>query len=244
MYIFAILLLSQNNMFEPSKVLQFAEYLYDQKYYSAALNEYRRYLFLTDTTYELVSEKIIDCLIRLEKFDEALKESARLKDEMKSDFTKGLIYFLAGKFDSSRTHLNRAGIPYKENARRLIGLSYAQEFKFQNAAEYIELPKDVPKYKKPVLGALFALCPGGGHFYCGRIGDGIFSFLVISTASLLSYYYYDREEDIKFGIALGATILFYAGNIYGGINAVRNYNYYQNERYLSAIEVKFTHESQ
>ncbi len=236
MWIFVILLFSQNNIFEPSNILQFADYLYHQEDYSAALNEYRRYLFLADTEHETVSEKIIDCLIKLEKFNEALRESAKLKNDNKRDFTNGLIYFLAGKFDSSRIHLDRVGIPYQKDAKRLIGLGYASELKFDKAKKYIQLPEDVPKYKNTLMGALFALFPGGGHFYCGRIGDGLFSFLVISTAGLVSYYYYSQEEDIKFGIAFGVTILFYAGNIYGGINAVRNYNYYQNDSYLEKIK--------
>ena len=33
---------------------------------------------------------------------------------------------------------------------------------------------------------------------------------------------------------------FYAGNIYGGINAVRNYNYYESEKYLEKIITNVT----
>ncbi len=116
----------------------------------------------------------------------------------------------------------------------MIGLGYAHEFRFREAGDYIRLPV-APVYKKPGLGGLFSIFPGGGHFYCGKIGDGLFSLFVVSASALLSYYYYDRDEDLKFGVALGAAILFYTGNIYGGINAVRNYNYYENEKYLHRI---------
>jgi hypothetical protein len=85
------------------------------------------------------------------------------------------------------------------------------------------------------LGGLLSLFPGGGHFYAGRFGDGLYSFIVVGTAALLTYYYHNQDEDIKFGIALGVTILLYGGNIYGGVNAVRNYNYYENEKYLQQI---------
>jgi tetratricopeptide (TPR) repeat protein len=216
-------------------VLQFADYLYGQQDYAAALHEYRRYQFLTDSVREDIPERIITCLIELKKFDKAIQESSQLLDISKSSFLKGQIYFLAGKYDSSRLFLSTVGTPYKTDAKKFIGLGYALEFKFQEAGKYIELPDAELHYKKPLLGALCALFPGGGHLYCGRTGDAIFSFLVISTMGLLSYYYYDHEEDVKFGISLGATILFYAGNIYGGINAVRNYNYYQNERHLQTI---------
>ncbi|MEE8596249.1 MAG: hypothetical protein V3T09_00380 [bacterium] len=223
------------NTFSQENILKFADHLYAQEDYAAALSEYRRYQFLFDSIREDIPEIIIDCLVRLKRFDEAIKESAELQNETKRDFTKGWIYFLAGKYDSSRIYLKRVGLPYKEDVEKIIGLGYAYEFRFQEAGKYIVLPGKEPKYKKPQLGAMCALFPGGGHFYCGRIGDGIFSFLVVSTSTLLSYYYHNRDEDIKFGISLGAAIIFYAANIYGGINAVHNYNYYQNEHYLQRI---------
>lgn len=216
-------------------VLQFADYLYVQEDYAAALHEYRRYQFLTDSIREDVPERIVTCLVELKKFDEAIQESSQLQDTAKGNFLKGQIYFLAGKYDSSRLFLSTVGTPYKTDAKKIIGLGYALEFRFQEAGEYIELPDTELPYKKPLVGALCALFPGGGHLYCGRTGDAAFSFLVISSLGLLSYYYHDHKEDIKFGVSLGATILFYAGNIYGGINAVRNFNYYHNEQYLQTI---------
>lgn len=221
-------------MFAPENILKFADYLYFEEDYGAALNEYQRYIFLTDSQNNEIQEKIVDCLVKLKKFDSAIKESEKL-DISKRDYTKGWVYFLAGEYDSARSYLSQVGIPYEVSAKKIIGLSYVYEFEFKKAGNYIELPKPLPNYKSPILGGLFSLFPGGGHFYCGRGSDGIYSLLVVSTASFLSYYYYRRKEEIKFGISLGAAILFYAGNIYGGINGVRNYNYYQNEQYLHEV---------
>jgi hypothetical protein len=221
--------------FPPDDILRFADYLYLQGDFTAALHEYRRYQFLTDSVREDIPERVITCLVELRRFDEAIRESSEIRSISKSHFFKGQIYYLAGKYDSSRLFLSKVGTPYKEDARKIIGLGYANEFRFLEAEKYIELPATKPHYKKPFLGALCAVFPGGGHLYSGRHGDALFSFLFVSGLGLLSYYYHDRGEDIKFGISLGATILFYAGNIYGGINAVRNYNYYQNEHYLQTI---------
>jgi TM2 domain-containing membrane protein YozV len=222
-------------MFFPQHVLEFADHLYSKEDYSAALQEYRRYQFLTQTPTEEITERTIDCLVKLSKFDEAIIESAKFQDGNKKSYTKGWIYFLAGDYDSSRIHLEHIGIPYKINAKKIIGLGYAYEFRFEEAGDYIELPTKEPTYKKPLLGAILALFPGGGHFYCGRNGDGIFSFLVVTSAALLAYHYYHQEEDIKFGVSLSAAIFLYAGNIYGSVNAVHNYNYYQNKEYLQEI---------
>ena len=235
MSIAVLFFLCQTELFEPQSVLQFAEHLYIQEDFTAALNEYRRYLFLTDSDRQDVYESIIECLTRLGRYDEAVNETENLMDTNRRNYTKGVIFFAAGAVDSSRIYLQLVDLPYKGDARRMIGLGYAYEFRFDEAVQYIELPEAGPSYKQPALGGLLSLFPGGGHFYAGRFGDGLYSFIVVGTAALLTYYYHDRDEDIKFGIALGVTILLYGGNIYGGVNAVRNYNYYENEKYIQQI---------
>jgi len=235
MVILVIIVIGQGELFEPHNIQTFADYLYTQEDYAAALAEYRRYQFLSDSVEEYVHERIIDCLTRLERYDDAIAAADNLTDINKRNLAVGLVHFTYGAMDSSRKYLQRVEIPYDIDARRLVGLGYAYEFDFAQAAAYIQLPESPPSYKQPALGALFSIVPGGGHFYTGRIGDGIYSFLVVGTAALLSYYYYDRDEKVKFGLSLSAAILFYAGNIYGGINSVRNYNYHENEKYLQRI---------
>jgi hypothetical protein len=220
------------DMFAPDNVLKFADYLYEQTDYAAAAQEYKRYQYLCDSVPESIHEKLIDCYVHCQQYDNALRETAAFTDENKSDYTRGWIFFLNGQYDSSRAYCNKVGVPHETNARHIIGLGYAYEFNWNNAGQWISLPDNRPSYKQPVLGAFCALFPGGGHFYSGRFGDGFFSFLVVSTSALLAHYYYEQDEDVKFSVALGTTVLFYAANIYGGINAVRNYNYYQNTQYL------------
>ncbi len=235
MSIVIMCLLCQTEMFEPPNLLKFADYLYTQQDYAAALHEYRRYLVLVDSSTDDLYERIIECLTQLGRYSEAISESENIDDINKRNYMKGLIHFAAGEPDSSRIYLQRVEVPYISEARRIIGLGYSYEFKFNEAAQYIDLPEHRPVYKKPFIGGLLALFPGGGHFYAGRYGDGLYSFLLVGTAALLSYYYYDRDEDVKFGFALGTAIFLYAGNIYGGVNAVRNYNYQENEKYLEQI---------
>jgi tetratricopeptide (TPR) repeat protein len=236
MTFFACLIFSQaGNLFTPDRVYQFAEHLYSQGDYQAALAEYRRYFFLTDSPPEDVTEKIIKCLAALGRYDEALTDCARLGMTAQKDYYAGAVYFLAGNYDSARARLDRAGAPYDSAARKMIGLSFAEEYDFKNAGGYLALPPVSPGRRSPFAGGAFALVPGGGHFYAGKIDDGIYSFLVVGIASILSYYYHERGENLKFGIALTAAAVFYAGNIYGGINACQNFNRAENERYLEKI---------
>ena len=224
------------NMFEPANILKFADHMFEQKDYQTALGEYKRYMCLGDPQPEFIGERVIECLTNLKRFDEALDEAGHFKDSARQYYAKGMIYYLTGTYDSSRSYLAKTDPPYADRARKLMGLGYAEEFNFQKASEYIDLPLPLPGHKSPVLGGFLSLVPGAGHFYSGRISDGIYSLVIVGTASALSCYYYNRDENIKFGFCLGAAILFYAGNIYGGINAARNYNFYQDLTYLEKIK--------
>ncbi|MBN2620910.1 hypothetical protein JXB22_07445 [candidate division WOR-3 bacterium] len=230
-----LLLVCQNGLSDPDMVVRFADHLYETREYAAALQEYRRYSFLADSVSHIAREHMIDCYIHTGQYSHALAETDLLHDPGRIHYIKGYILYEAQSYDSSRAYLEQKGLPYAEHARTLIGLGYARQFKFREAACYIDMPSALPAYKKPGAGALFSLFPGGGHFYCGRIGDGLFSFAVVSLSSALAYYYQSKDEDLKFGLCLSAAILFYAGNIYGGINAVRNYNYYLNDTYRRSV---------
>ncbi len=230
-----LFLFFQTGFFEKNQILQFADYLYLQADFNGALNEYRRYIFLGDDNgnKQEVYEKIVDCLVRLKRYDEAIASTKNYSDTAKAVYTKSKIYLFKGNYPMVRELLkSRIGEP---ETKHLIGLSYVAEFNFLKAKEFMDLPEPLPRNKNPLLGGLLSLFPGGGHYYCGRIGDGIYSTLVITTGSLISYYYYHKNEKTKFYFSFGISIIFYAGNIYGGINAVRNYNYYKNSAYQALI---------
>jgi putative component of membrane protein insertase Oxa1/YidC/SpoIIIJ protein YidD/TM2 domain-containing membrane protein YozV len=226
---------SHDSLYQPRNILKFADYLYEHAEFAAALNEYRRYEFLSVSIDDSVRLRIINCLTELERYNEAMICADDITDSSDRVFVKGSVMYAAAQYDSSRQYLHHAEEPHEQDARLLIGLGYAREFRFQEAGKYVNLPPGMPSEKKLALGAVCALFPGGGHLYAGRTGDGVFSFLIIGTGALLSYYYYHQDEDIKFSLAFATTAVFYAANIYGGINAVRDYNQYQNTRHLERI---------
>jgi len=223
-----------DSLYQPHNILKFADYLYERAEFAAALNEYRRYEFLVGSIDDAVCQRIITCLTVLERYHEAMITADGITDSSYRAYVKGSVMYAAAQYDSSRHYLHQGG-SHEQEVQKLIGLGYAREFRFQEAGTYIDLPPDMPSEKKVALGAVCALFPGGGHVYAGRAGDGAFSFLMITTGALVSYYYYHQDEDIKFSLAFATTAVFYAANIYGGINAVRDHNYFQNTRYLERI---------
>jgi hypothetical protein len=71
-----------------------------------------------------------------------------------------------------------------------------------------------------------AAVPGSGKVYAGRTWDGLSSLLMIGVMAWQSYEGYRKDGPVSlrcmtFGL-LGAT--FYAGNIYGSVNAAYLYN--------------------
>lgn len=95
--------------------------------------------------------------------------------------------------------------------------------------------------RSPALSAVLStVIPGLGQTYCGRPGDGAFSFAVVATAAAASYYYWSKPEQdpnhIKFAIVAGLGTVFHLGNIYGAATAGRDYNRLQKRNYLARIE--------
>jgi hypothetical protein len=232
--ILLLLILTQDQIFDPDNILRFADHLYTSEDFGAALQEYRRYSFLVDSLPRSTRERLVDCCVQVGRFADALHASDRFCERNYATYAKGYILYKQTLFDSSRIYLEKASAPYREKALVLMGLSFAQQNNFKDAGRFISLPGSLPQHKSVVAGALFSLFPGGGHFYCNRIEDGLFSIAVVGLSSALALYYHSEEEDMKFGISLGAAILLYAGNIYGGINAVRNYNYYIDDAFRNA----------
>jgi len=224
-----------DSLFAPDRVYLFAEHLYEEGDYRGALAEFRRYIFLTDSPPGDVPEKIVKCLLAMERYDEARAECGQWAPSARREYFTGWIYFRAGNYDSTRAVIKRTGPPYAAEARRLLGLSFAEDDDFKNAGVYISLPQPLPRRRSLWAGGAFSLIPGGGHFYAGKPDDGIYSALIVGTASLLAYYYHGRQEGMKFGVSLTAAIVFYAGSIYGGLNACQNQNRFVNERYRERV---------
>jgi putative component of membrane protein insertase Oxa1/YidC/SpoIIIJ protein YidD len=100
--------------------------------------------------------------------------------------------------------------------------------------------RDVARRNPALSAVLSTVIPGLGQTYCGRPGDGVFSFAVVATAAAASYYYWTRPgqdpEHIKFAIVAGLGTVFHLGNIYGAAIAGRDYNRLQKRNYLARIE--------
>lgn len=91
--------------------------------------------------------------------------------------------------------------------------------------------------KNAALSALFSsIVPGGGRFYAGRSGDGLFSFLTVAIPGIVSYIYWKEDRKRAFSIALGFTAIFYVADIYGSIILAEEFNKIKKKEYIEEIE--------
>lgn len=84
------------------------------------------------------------------------------------------------------------------------------------------------KYKKPFTGALFsAIIPGSGKIYAGSWQDGVIGFLMTSISGYLAYRAYDKYgyKNPYTWFTGAMAVGYYSGNVYGGYNAVKKYNF-------------------
>jgi uncharacterized protein len=248
---------NQKNSFDSASVQNFADYLFKSHDFARAAAEYQRLYFqTTDDKIKCYAQLMLgESYLANNEFNRSLSVFSNTKDSNLLNLSK---------YGQARTNLNMAnysqtreilfGIEDTDLAQKsqiLIGWSYFKEHKFKSGATLFDTFSDNPPLKSltnfdgknlPHRSRLFStffsmILPGLGQAYSGRLGDGLYSFLTISTTGLVSYYYWQKDNSkIKFSIFAFLTGLFWVGNIYGANIAARDYNQYQTRRYLTKID--------
>jgi hypothetical protein len=219
----------------------FAKFLYDQKLYDLAAQEYERLTFLypTEKKHLLTLFKCYRQLNQYEKIEVKAK-NANIENE---DVLKEYILSLA-----LNDQVNIANLIYTQKSTILnpsiasrmaldldvLSGNYADAQKKYstlglNEPGYYQLILDGQNQKRKspfVAGLLSAAVPGMGRVYAKDYKDGIISFLFIATTAYQSYSRFDRKGTKSVGgwIYGGLSLGFYIGNIYGSIKSAKNYN--------------------
>ncbi len=98
--------------------------------------------------------------------------------------------------------------------------------------------KLMPQRSPTFGGLLSAVIPGLGQAYGGRVSDGIQSLLVVGVLGAGTTYYVGQEK-YKVAIPVGLLgLFFYAGNIYGGIQAAKTFNRQQEDNFLDGLRTE------
>lgn len=244
------------NIHSQENVLLFADFLFCEKDYLRAVEEYQKYLSIINN--DTISLKIGLAYLNMSKFDEAKTKFTLLFNSNNFSDESRILYFktLFLNKDFEELHLNYFNNRIVHPEERIYEI-FLKQYYFSNLFVNDELPgkdnfisafdddekfeitnfyerKKNPFYKNPVTASLLsAIIPGAGKIYAGRAGDGITAFLTTSLLAFLSYNNFDKGHHTRGWIFAGLASFFYAGNIYGSAAAVHIYN----------AELRYTFES-
>ncbi len=238
---------TKNNIFSLENRKVFGDYLFQQKDYLRAFDEYKAYLAANsnDTIILKISKMLIE-MDRLSEAEDYLKMiflHSNLRDEAKLNY-----YFVKFKrmepnaFREFCINGNNFPEKYKFEINRLAQISYFNDRKylpdslelfyyFQNDSTNLAdikkfyYKKYFPENKKPLTAALLSsIIPGLGKIYTKNYSDGITSFIITGVLGYIAYDNFKANHNVRAWILSGVTALFYGGNIYGSAASAYIYN--------------------
>jgi len=228
----------------PANIRLFADYLFCQKDYLRAYDEYKSFL---DKVYnDTAAFKAALSLQKTEAFEEALNQFDRIPPQsgfysdarieysrtlfLKKDFPA--LHNTFNKSDSSKDHYSFI--------KRLNTITYLYSYdplppessfinpfpgdEKSSIKKFYEWKED-PPYKDPLLAAvLSAVIPGLGKVYTENYTDGIFAAFLTGVFGYLAYTNFNAEHYARGWIFTGVSGFFYTGSIYGSAASAQIYN--------------------
>lgn len=236
--------------------LDFADYLYANQDYARAIGEYKRLYFNTPDF--LINQKeycnlmLGECYLKINQYDQALNYFS-FGDNIYYQYGKARVFLQADQIDKARaslivlddSSLNKEkiiliGVSYFKQGDYKSGTSYLSEYLYLNDYRIERLSefdgRKIVKRNRTIATLLSAIIPGTGQIYSDRFGDGLFSFVTVTSCGLISSYYWKNDATkIKFSIFSLLTAFFWAGNLYGANIAARDFNQHQVNKYQQSI---------
>jgi len=235
----------QIDIHSPKNIKKFADFLFCDKDYLRAIDEYKKYLQVVEddtANYKIALgySLINDQSNALQEFS-SINNSSALYEQSRIEVLKSLslsksdsaFYLLANNLINSKSQ-------FSNNAQRLLNTSILlneNELPDKNKflipfesddklllGNYYDLKINPPYKSETVAGILSAIIPGSGKIYTEDYGDGITAFLLTGLFTYLAYTNFENDHQTRGWIftALGAG--FYAGNVYGTVASAQIFN--------------------
>ena len=250
----------ETDIFNYNNSLKYANYLYNNKEFALALNEFKRILFIDSLNIQ-ANIKIHDSYIRLGKYSEGIHYSNQVHAALVKNDTlailRGKLLLLNGnfpQFNSEIAHdsflspgelvfLKMSEDVFQKNWKS-AEKSLADAEKYPYLSPYIPIVKKAAsiKYKKPAVSLMMsAIVPGSGKVYSGYWKDGLVSFLFVGISAWQSYRGFSQKgvNSVYSWIMGGISLSFYSGNIYGSVKAANKKNYELNHAILDDYKEAF-----
>jgi len=174
--------------------------------------------------------KISESYVKLKQHDEALStlddllkivQDQDVRDE--AFYRGGWIFLEMDDWEKAQAAFDQIS-PRNRNEYRLQALSEEM-----NKKEFLEA-------KNPTAAGLFAILPGGGHFYCERYQDALVAFLLNGAMIFAAVEAFDNNNEALGGLLTFFEIGLYSGNIYSAVNSAHKYNRKQKRDFLEYLK--------
>ncbi len=232
------------NFHSPENIRLFADYLYCQKDYLRASDEYKVWLEKNnnDTVefksglslqhngiYSEALNRFYNIPYSSSYYSESRKEYARTlflqKDYpdlrnffMRSDPQKNF-YPFANRLNNISYFFTEDSLPPEDSFLSIFPLDQKKDLR--NFYEW----KTDPPYKSPLIaGILSTIVPGLGKVYTQNYSDGFFAALLTGLFSYIAYTDFKADHNVRGWIFTGVTAFFYTGSIYGSAASAQIYN--------------------
>ncbi|HMN18346.1 MAG TPA: hypothetical protein PKD03_12090 [Ignavibacteriaceae bacterium] len=238
--------LAQNiNFNSPENIRLFADFLFCDRDYLRAIDEYEKYLSYSDEDtirfkIALAFSAIGDQYNAIKNFN-SLQETSKLYQISRIEELKSLFNLKQfSQLNSKANELNQLKSDYSDIAKKIVNLSYLLNNESMPSEKIFLEPFDVqektivqnfyfqktnPDYKSEVLAGVYsAIIPGLGKIYTENYSDGITSFLLTGLFSYLAYTNFNNDHPVRAWIFTLAGAGFYAGNVYGSIASAQIFN--------------------
>ena len=215
----------------------FADYLYCQKDYLRAVNEYQDITSLAAN--DTIRFKTGLAYLKMGKYDSASVHFSKVGDnshfinEAKTEFYKS--QFLLGNYDAlyrstdnylPLKQLNTFAYLFdqKDLPSENILLSPFEGNNKNMVSDFYERKLN-PPYKSELTAVILStIIPGAGKIYTKEYSDGIIAFLVTGLMGYISYTDFKADHKFRGWLFAGLTGFFYGGNIYGSAASAQIYN--------------------
>ena len=242
---FPLLYSQQIDFNSPQNIKLFADFLFCDKDYLRAIEEYEKYLISNED--DSVQFKIALGYSLMNDQDNALMKMSTIKisspfyEQSKIERLKSLFllkmdsnfYSYADEVINSNSINSSRAYKLKNTSLLLIKKDLPEKEKFLIPFEsdeksvlnnFYDFKKNPPYKSETVAGIFSAIIPGAGKMYTGNYTDGITAFIFTGLLTYLAYTNFDHNHPARAWIftALGAG--FYAGNVYGSIASAQIFN--------------------
>jgi hypothetical protein len=238
------------NIYSAGNRRLFADYLYCQKDYLRAVNEYQDITGLSSN--DTIRFKTGLAYLKMGKYDSAsvhfsqVGNNSYFIDEAKREFFKSQFlldnyntlyrstdnYLPVKQLNTFAYLFDRKDLPSKN-----ILLSPFEGNNKSIVSDFYERKLN-PPYKSELTAVILStLIPGAGKIYTKEYSDGIFAFIVTGLMGYIAYTDFKADHKFRGWLFSGLTAFFYGGNIYGSAASAQIYNAEVNFRLNSDMKL-------